>query len=79
MSEAELIDLCAREVGYTNPEFKNGMACCIGRFIFTSAIIVDMDVAGYHHRYCYHNITDARIAFKEWNGTGDPENYIKRK
>ena len=60
-------------------EVKNNMVCALCRFAFTIGILVDVDEVGYSHRYCYGNILDAITAYKNWDGIGEPEGFIKRK
>ncbi len=45
------------------------------RFIFTCAIIGDIDMWGYRTRYCYHTEADALAAFEAWDGSGEPAGW----
>lgn len=56
-------------------ELPDGRIAACYRFIFTSAIVVGLDEAGYSDRYCYHTMADARQALDEWDGTGEPEGW----
>lgn len=54
----------------------------LGRFIFTVAIIVGLNMTGYKYRYCYHTIADAFHALKDWKEKGyfgELEGYIVKK
>lgn len=47
-------------------------------FLFTSAILSDLNDTGYHQRWCFHSMDDALDALVEWkrNGfAGEPEGW----
>lgn len=49
-------------------------------FLFTRALMIGITPISYDRRFCYHKDGSAEIAFKYWNGTGDPVgNWIKEK
>lgn len=71
MNTSELEDL-----GYTDVKvFENGRQAAIAPFMFTSAIICDIDNCGYGDRWCYHTKRDAFKALDTWNGKGEPEGW----
>lgn len=78
MTPQDLEELLQDE-NYWDFQYKDGKICALQRFFFTVAIVVGIDESGYSHRYCYHNLLEAVTAYKEWNGKGDPQNYIKKK
>lgn len=52
------------------------------RFIFTCAIVCNLDNTGYSHRYCYPDLLQAASALSDWSHRdyqGEPTGYIKRK
>jgi hypothetical protein len=49
-------------------------------FMFTTGLLVGVDMTGYRTRYCYAKEDDALQALLLWDGTGDPEGpWIKEK
>ncbi len=58
----------------------NGIACGIGKMVFTTALYVGLNHCGYERRYCYEEWTAAVAALEAWDGTGDPPGpWIKEK
>ena len=50
------------------------------RFLYTTALLVGLDDAGYRTRFCYEHETDAIAAALIFDGTGDPPGpWIKEK
>ncbi len=50
------------------------------RYLYTVAIVVGIDEAGYVGRYCFPSFMSALVAFDEWSGDGDPPGpWIKYK
>jgi len=70
-----------KEMGYGEPVKLNGEIVALGKFLYTTGIIVGMDETGYKHRYCYHNESEAMIALLAWIGSDneEPEGYITKK
>ncbi len=59
--------------GYSHVKvMSDGNVCAIFDFIFTTAIISDIDQNGYGDRWCYHDKSVAIAALEAWNGTGEP-------
>ena len=48
----------------------NGI-CGLLPMLFTTALVVDMEVSGYSHRFCFERPQDALVALKGWTGAGD--------
>ena len=71
-----LLDFLKKE-GYTNIRIcSNGNIVAIYRFIFTVAIISDINDTGYGDRWCYHTETAAIAALEAWNGIeGEPTGW----
>ena len=69
------------DMGYGLPIKLNGEIVALGKFIFTTGIMVGMDETGYKHRYCYHTQIEAEIGLLSWIGSGDvePSGYITKK
>lgn len=54
--------------------------CGLRKFLFTIAIVSDLDESGYKGRWCYATMPEAAVALSVWNGEGDPSgNWIKYK
>lgn len=50
------------------------------RFLFTTGLVVGLDLEGYRTRFCYTYHEDALQALLEWDGHGDPPGpWIKEK
>lgn len=59
-----------------------GYSCItnVGGFIFTTGLVVGLDMFGYEGRYCFENLSDATEALLTSDGTGHPSgNWIKYK
>lgn len=67
--------------GYENlREFPDGVIAGISQMMFTTALVVGLDEAGYQRRYCYERKADAVAALDAWDGSGDPSGpWIKEK
>jgi hypothetical protein len=60
----------------------NGIIIGIYRYMFTIAIVVDIDKDGYQHRYCYpyEHTRECLMAYHIYEGEGDPIGpWIKNK
>jgi len=71
-----------KDEGFIKLKEVNGIIIGIYRYMFTIAIVVDIDKDGYQHRYCYpyENTMDCLMAFEIYDGTGDPiGRWIKNK
>jgi len=68
-------------LGYFSPKLlSTGEWAALGKFIFTTGLLVGIDEVGYRTRFCYKYSTDALIALNAWDGVGDPPgNWIKEK
>ena len=58
--------------GYTDIRVLHGQVCALKRFNFTTAVVVDIGVAGYQRRYCFEHKEDARAALWAWDGHQHP-------
>jgi hypothetical protein len=70
------------EIGYIKLKEVNGKIIGIMRYMYTVAIVVDIDYYGYNHRFCYphERAMDCLMAFEVYNGEGDPMGgWIKQK
>jgi hypothetical protein len=66
--------------GYSCITNVGGKVCGLKRFIFTTGLVVGLDMFGYEGRYCFENLSDATEALLTWDGTGHPSgNWIKYK
>lgn len=65
------------ECGYQQAQIKAGRVVCVAPFLFTWAILADVDQTGYAERWCFHTLQDATGALADWDGTGDPEGWHK--
>lgn len=63
------------EQGYYNVCEKNGRLCAMFRFLFTVAIIADIDDNGYENRWCYHDGGLALQEFNAWDGVDEPQGW----
>ena len=59
----------------THPRWIDDDLWGITPFIFTTAIIGDVDTWGYRIRYCYHSEADAVARLYAWDGTGEPTGW----
>lgn len=55
--------------------FPNSRDACILRFVFTYAIIADLERWGYGDRWCYDNYEEAKAALDAWDGEGEPQGW----
>lgn len=53
----------------------DGAFACVARFMFTYAIIYDVNDWGYEDRWCYHSYEDARDALERWDGQAEPTGW----
>lgn len=62
---------------------KNKGICCIARFIFTTAILYNINEIGYEGRYCFHTYKEALASLIYWKENPElkhpPGNWIKHK
>lgn len=67
--------------GYSHLSVKdNGKVCGLMNFIFTTGLMVGLNLDDYEIRYCYENFDDALAALEKFNGVGDPSGpWIKAK
>lgn len=50
------------------------------QMMFTGALMVGIDAAGYKRRFCYRTAHEAAEAMLKWDGVGDPPGmWIKEK
>jgi hypothetical protein len=68
-------DLCRRNGYLDYRKYPNSMDACIAPFIFTHAIIADLDTCGYGDRWCYHSYAAAKAALDAWDGEGEPQGW----
>ena len=47
---------------------RNGFLCCVGRFLYTWGVLVDIDMEGCWGRFCFDTQANAVLFLKEWNG-----------
>lgn len=69
------------EYGYTPvKQLADGRWIGVYNMAYTTGLFVDLDEAGYDHRYCYEHRRDTVAALEAWDGTGDPPGpWIKQK
>jgi hypothetical protein len=66
--------------GYTDIRMLHGQICALKRFNYTTAVVVDIGVAGYQRRYCFEPQEIARAALWAWDGHRHPSGpWIKCK
>jgi hypothetical protein len=60
--------------GYFDLKEVDGKILGLMRFMYTIAIVVDIDSTGYSHRYCYPNerAFSCLVNYKHYKGEGDP-------
>ena len=69
-----------KEQGYLLPEvIPGGRYKAIFPFLFTHAIILGRlgDREGYEDRWCYKGLGEALQGFYAWDGTGEPDGWIR--
>lgn len=59
----------------TDTRWINGELWGIHGFLFTCAILGDIDVWGYCQRYCYRSEKEAQEALQSWDGEGEPTGW----
>lgn len=69
------------DMGYGMPVKLDGEIVALGKYLYTTGIMVGMDETGYKHRFCYATEGEAMIALLEWIGSDneEPLGYIKKK
>lgn len=53
----------------------NGRLIGVVRFLYTVAIIADLNEVGYRNRWCYKDLVTCLGAFGDWDGVGEPEGW----
>lgn len=56
-------------------QFENGRLACVVPFMFTWAIVADLDYCGYSERWCYKTLVEASGALRDWTGEGEPDGW----
>lgn len=56
-------------------QFESGRLACVVPFMFTWAILADLDFYGYNERWCYETLVDACGALRDWTGEGEPNGW----
>lgn len=57
-----------------------GEWAALRKFLFTTGLVVGIDLHGYRTRFCYERAEDALDALLAWDGSGDPSGpWIKEK
>lgn len=53
---------------------------CIAPFIYTKAILADLEEFGYERRWCYSNLLEAKEAINDWikSNAHEPSGYIRK-
>jgi hypothetical protein len=46
--------------------------CCLHPFMYTWAILADLNNTGYEDRWCYADYEKAKAAYDAWDGNGEP-------
>ena len=69
------------DMGYGMPVKLDGEIVALGKYLYTTGIMVGMDETGYKHRFCYATEGEAMIALLAWIGSDneEPLGYIKKK
>lgn len=61
-------------------QLPDGAWVAIARMIYTTAIVVDIDLLCYDHRFCFEHRADAEREILRMSAVDDePAGYIKRK
>ena len=81
VDNVELRQFLLYESGYLAiKELKDGRLVGLIKMLFSVAIVVDINVIGYSHKYCYPEAQDAFNDYIEWSGENHPSgNWSKRK
>lgn len=67
-SDDEIIAI-ATESGYVDAHIKGDAGvCAIARFLYTHAILSNLNRWGYEGRWCYHTYGAAKAALAAWDG-----------
>jgi hypothetical protein len=72
--------LVSPELGYRDPRrIGDGRCAFIMPKIYTHAIVTARigDMVGWDDCWCYPTYDDAKAALDVWNGTGEPEGWIR--
>lgn len=56
-------------------KYVNGRLIGVVRFLYTVAIIADINEFGYQNRWCYHDLVSCMGAFNDWDGVGEPTGW----
>jgi len=80
MNDAELF-ASLRAQGYLDVRrIRDGPVIGVCPMWSTFGLMVGCDDGSYQSRYCYEDAADVAIAFRQWDGTGDPPGpWIKHK
>ncbi|MBC6444651.1 MAG: hypothetical protein GDA50_04355 [Alphaproteobacteria bacterium GM202ARS2] len=79
MTEERIVELGGGT--YSQPrQLPTGEWACIGRMLFTWALVIGVTEQSTDRRYCYEREQDARSALETWDGIDDPPGpWIKEK
>jgi hypothetical protein len=75
MTPDELNELKAWWEAPDMKETEGAGVICLHRFMFTYAILAEVERYGYGRRWCYHNYEKAKAAFDAWDGVGEPSGW----
>jgi hypothetical protein len=80
MSEEKLLALLDQE-GYRNlKKMPSGEWAGIKNMLFTTALVVGLDMIGYRTRFCFETTRAAEASLAKWDGEGFPPGWwIKQK
>lgn len=53
-------------------QLEDGRWVCLAPYIYTWAILRDLDRLGHVDRWCYSSFNFAKAAFDAWDGLGEP-------
>ena len=79
--QAELIEhVQGVSPNYTDFVFVGDSLRCLAPFIYTHAILAELDEFGYARRWCYGNYDQAKAALDDWvaNGGEEPTGWFRR-
>lgn len=66
--------------GYDDLGAISEVICGLGRFTYTTAVVVGLDETSYKRRYCYEHKGHAEAVLPSWDGEGYPSGpWIKCK
>jgi hypothetical protein len=80
MTESEFLRWLVEECGYLHPKpIPGGRYACIFPKLYTHAIITGRigDRVSIGDCWCYEKYVQAVIALSAWDGTGEPEGWIR--